>query len=57
MAVGERPYGVPQHEDEVERKLHESPNGGRALLAGGKRLAPTEAKRRLVGVRSTEQSV
>ena len=28
MVVGERLYGVPQHEDEVVFKHHESPNGG-----------------------------
>ena len=28
MAVGERLYGVPQHEDEVVFKHHESPNAG-----------------------------
>ncbi len=33
MAVGERPYGVPQHEDEVGQGPHESPNGGRIVEA------------------------
>jgi len=28
MAVGERLYGVPQHEDEVVSWHHESPNDG-----------------------------
>ena len=64
MAVGERPYGVPQHDTyftcrSMARLSEIAYTVGRsgALCAGGTRLAPTEAERRLVGARSAEQSV